>query len=183
MTIFLTIPQRMAKSSFQLFLSQVSTAIEPLKVRVLEIIFDILMVHERFFLKDAPENGEKIVQFLIEVLGNEESDRVQSLAAVGIAKLMLAGMVPDERVLHMLMLVYLSPETADNQQLRQCLSYFFPVYSYSISENQTRMRKVCLPSSGPSICSLIGCVLHRSSSRLSTRWSTRIVTGMAKGRW
>lgn len=48
------------------------------------------------------------------------------------------------QVLRSLVLVYMSPETADNQELRQCLTYFFPVYSYSSSLNQTRMQKVCL---------------------------------------
>lgn len=40
------------------------------------------------------------------------------------------------------MLVYFAPETIDNLELRQCLSYFFPVYCYSLSANQKRMREV-----------------------------------------
>ena len=147
----------MALSSFQLFLSQVSTAPEVLKVRVLEIIFDILMVHEGAFLSADTSNGEKIVEFLLQLLESEESDRVQALLSVGIAKLMLSGMVADERVLQTLVLVYLSPETASNQQLRQCLTYFFPVYAYSSTANQARMRKVRLaraPFSSRAILSL-----------------------------
>lgn len=42
--------QRMALSSFQLFVNQVQAAPELLKVRVLKIVFDILMVHEGEFL-------------------------------------------------------------------------------------------------------------------------------------
>lgn len=42
--------QRMALSSFQLFINQVQAAPELLKVRVLKIVFDILMVHEGEFL-------------------------------------------------------------------------------------------------------------------------------------
>jgi condensin complex subunit 3 len=38
--------------------------------------------------------------------------------------------------------MYISPSTKDNQELRQCLSYFFPVYSYSSLENQNRVQKV-----------------------------------------
>ena len=38
--------------------------------------------------------------------------------------------------------MYISPSTRDNQELRQCLSYFFPVYSYSSPENQNRVQKV-----------------------------------------
>ena len=135
----------MALSSFQLFLSQVSAAPEVLKVRVLQIIFDILMVHEQAFLSADNPNGEKIVEFLLQLLESEESDRVQSLLSVGISKLMLAGMVSDERVLSSLVLVYISPETASNHELRQCLSYFFPVYAYSSQANQGRMRKASAP--------------------------------------
>jgi len=39
-------------------------------------------------------------------------------------------------------MAYLSPNTVDNQELRQCLSYFFPVYCYSLPANQRRMREV-----------------------------------------
>ena len=41
-----------------------------------------------------------------------------------------------------LIMAYLSPHTADNQELRQCLTFFFPVYSYSSSANQRCMREV-----------------------------------------
>ena len=46
------------------------------------------------------------------------------------------------QVITALALIYVSPNTADNQQLRQCLSYFFPVYSYSLPANQLRMQSV-----------------------------------------
>ena len=86
--------------------------------------------------------GERIVEFLLLILDKEESPKVQALMCMGIAKLMLAGMVTDDRVLQSLVLVYVSPETASNQELRQCLSYFFPVYCYSSPANQRRMQKV-----------------------------------------
>ena len=44
------IARRMAMNSFQLFLSQVQAAPEPLKIRVLHVVFDILMVHDKDFL-------------------------------------------------------------------------------------------------------------------------------------
>jgi condensin complex subunit 3 len=90
------------------------------------------------------------------------------LLCIGLAKLVLAGMISDERVrssslgltglgyvltivgarqvLKSLVVAYLSPDTADNQELRQCLSYFFPVYCYSSSVNQRRMEQVECPS-------------------------------------
>lgn len=46
----------MALNSFQLFLSQVQTAPEVLKLRVLQIVFDILMVNEGDFLGSGSTN-------------------------------------------------------------------------------------------------------------------------------
>lgn len=46
------------------------------------------------------------------------------------------------QVLQSLVLLYFSPETADNQALRQCLTYFLPVYCYSSPDNQRRMLNV-----------------------------------------
>ena len=134
----------MASSSFQLFLGQVVTAPEVLKLRVLQINFDILMVHKGVFLGSGTENEEKIIMFLLALLENEESDRVQAILCTGIAKLMLAGMVTDERVLQALVLTFISPDTAGNQELRQCLSYFLSMYSWSSAANQQRVKSVSL---------------------------------------
>jgi len=97
---------------------------------------------------------------------------VQATACEGTAKLMLAGMIDDVsvsrvnplrlrhlniQILQSLVLLYFSPETADNQALRQCLTYFLPVYCYASSGNQRRMLSVSstrsqqmLPSDGRS---------------------------------
>jgi condensin complex subunit 3 len=48
--------QRMALNSFQLFLGQIQSAPEVLKIRVLQIVFDILMVHEGEFLGKGGES-------------------------------------------------------------------------------------------------------------------------------
>ncbi|KAH8101082.1 nuclear condensing complex subunit [Cristinia sonorae] len=136
------IARRMALNSFQLFLSQVQSAPEVLKLRVLQIVFDILMVNEGDFLGPGSTNGDRIVEFLLHVLENEESEKVQALLCVGISKLMLSGMITDDRVLRSLVLVYMSPETVDNLELRQCLTYFFPVFCYSSPPNQRRMQKI-----------------------------------------
>jgi condensin complex subunit 3 len=97
----------------------------------------------------------------------QEEPEVAATAVVGTAKLMLAGMVTDEEVwclshfhpsrhslmltwspqiLSRLILLYFASETADNQELRQCLSYFFPVYCYSNPVNQRRVSNVRIMS-------------------------------------
>ena len=89
----------MALNSFQLFLGQIQSAPEPLKVRVLQIAFDIMMVHEAEFLGARAVVGEgKMVDFLLHTLENTESDEVQNVLCVGLSKLMLSGMISDERV-------------------------------------------------------------------------------------
>ncbi|KIK98064.1 hypothetical protein PAXRUDRAFT_824294 [Paxillus rubicundulus Ve08.2h10] len=139
------IARRMALNSFQLFLGQIQAAPEVLKTRVLQIVFDILMVHEGDFLGKSGLGGDRIVEFLLHILNNEDSEKIQALLCIGLAKLVLAGMISDERVLKSLVVAYLSPDTADNQELRQCLSYFFPVYCYSSSVNQRRMEQISVP--------------------------------------
>ncbi|KAG1728449.1 nuclear condensing complex subunit [Suillus lakei] len=136
------IARRMALNSFQLFLGQVQTAPEVLKIRVLQIVFDILMVHENDFLSNVGGASERIVEFFLHVLEREESDKVQALLCIGLAKLVLAGMICDDKVLQSLVAAYLAPDTIDNQEVRQCLAYFFPVYCYSSTVNQRRMQRL-----------------------------------------
>ncbi|KAF8547377.1 hypothetical protein OG21DRAFT_1479489 [Imleria badia] len=139
------IARRMALNSFQLFLSQVQSSPEVLKTHVLHIMFDMLMVHEGDFLGRGGIGSERIVEFLLHVLNGEDAETVQALLCVGLAEVGLTHMISDERVLKSLVVAYLSPDTAENQALRQCLAYFFPVYCYSSSVNQNRLRQVSVP--------------------------------------
>ncbi|KAL0578384.1 chromosome condensation complex Condensin, subunit G [Marasmius crinis-equi] len=126
------IAKKMAINSFQLFLSQVQSSHEELKLKVLKIIFDMLVLYDGEFLG----RSEDIM------LESEESGQVQTVLCVGICKLLLSGQVTDTRVLASLILTYVSPATSDNAELRQCLTYFFPLYCYSSSQNQSRMQSV-----------------------------------------
>jgi len=45
----------MALKSFQLFLSQVKTAPEELRLKVLQVVFDILMVYDQEFFEHSDE--------------------------------------------------------------------------------------------------------------------------------
>jgi len=56
----------------------------------------------------------------------------------------------DLQVLVSLALIYLSPDTTENQELRQSLSYFFPAYSYSSPAHQRLLQKVSGPCGAPS---------------------------------
>ncbi|KAH9836048.1 nuclear condensing complex subunit [Rhodofomes roseus] len=141
------IAKSMAMNSFQLFLNQVQSAADDLKTKVLQVIFDILMVYDEELLLRSEDIASKIVTFLLQTLEVEESSAVQAVLCLGISKLMLAGLVTDPRVLTSMLMAYVSPTTADNQELRQCLSYFLPVYCYSSAANQRRMQSVALAAS------------------------------------
>jgi hypothetical protein len=53
------------------------------------------------------------------------------------------------QVLRALVMSFVLPQTVDNHRLRQCLTYFFPIYCYSSSANQRRMMEVRLCRVGP----------------------------------
>ncbi|KAH9478497.1 Condensin complex subunit 3 [Psilocybe cubensis] len=136
------IAKNMALSSFQLFLSQAQNAPTELKIQVLKIIMDLLIMYDQEFFGRSEETAKQIVDFLLQILETEESAEAQAVIVTGLCKLLLPGIITETRVLTSLALVYISPATYENQELRQCLSYFFPVYSYSVAANQIRMSSV-----------------------------------------
>ncbi|KAF9648455.1 ARM repeat-containing protein [Thelephora ganbajun] len=140
------IARKMAARSLQLFLNQIAGAPTQFKLRLLQVVFDVLMVHESDFLSaGSGDNSDKIVEYLLSVLKADESAEIHACVCIGLAKLLLSGMVTNTNALETIFLLYVTPETSDNLELRQCLSYFFPVYCYSNSENQRKMKELFLP--------------------------------------
>ncbi|KAG8801371.1 hypothetical protein FRC16_000627 [Serendipita sp. 398] len=143
------IHRKMAINSFGLFLNQVEKASPTLQVRALQIIFDMLTLYERDLMKPRPglENPqEQIVEFLLGVLGNSDMEGIQFTAALGLSKLLITGVIDQDRVLQSLVMIYFSPETAGNQRLRQCLSVTLPIYACSANRNQQGLQRVVIPS-------------------------------------
>ncbi|TRM63723.1 nuclear condensing complex subunit [Schizophyllum amplum] len=134
--------KNMAVNSFQLFLSQVQAAPEDLKLKVLQIVLDILVTYEQEYFGRPNDITPQVITYLLHTLQNEDSHQIQATLCIGLSKLLLSGLVTDEKVLTSLLMAYVSPATAGNYEVRQCLSYFFPVYCYSSAENQLRMQKV-----------------------------------------
>ncbi|KAF8317697.1 hypothetical protein DL93DRAFT_527157 [Clavulina sp. PMI_390] len=149
------ISKNMAQKSAQLFLSQAQPEPKPntpkvvteIQLRALHLLFDIVMVFHFSGLEreGGPKDGEaKILHAFEGALRDEYPPEIHAVACEGMAKLMLSGIVTDENVLARLVSLFLDPGTVDNQALRQCLSYFFPVYCYSSPTNQRRMQKIFL---------------------------------------
>ncbi|KAF7365576.1 hypothetical protein MVEN_00431000 [Mycena venus] len=145
-----TPPQSIAIKSLQLFLSQIQTAPAQLKVKLLQIVFDLMVVYgQGEQLWGRVEDGQAILAFLADTLEAEETPAVQAVLCEGLAKLLLAGLADDPKgafVLKTLLLAYVSPFTAGNAELRQCLAYFFGMYCYASADNQSRVRQVFMPA-------------------------------------
>ncbi|KIS72037.1 condensin subunit YCG1 [Mycosarcoma maydis] len=138
--------RKLALDSFPLFIDQVQRADGQIKMRAVQAVFDLLINHTIPYLCSRNPAGEEmaklqIISYLLSLLEDEDA-AVQSAACEGMAKLMLTGMVDDDEALKSLVLIYMSPETVDNQELRQCLSYFLPVYCGSSSRNQRCLQRV-----------------------------------------
>ncbi|KAI0696172.1 nuclear condensing complex subunit [Cytidiella melzeri] len=132
----------MALQSFPLFCNQSQHASEGLKTKVLQIVLDLLLMHCSAFFQRSKETTEQILSFLLQTFEQEESSSVRATICVGLSKLMLNGIVTDERALAALVLAFVSPANSGNQELRQCLSCFIPAYCYSSYANQCRMQSI-----------------------------------------
>lgn len=147
---------QLAVNTFGLFLQQTEQAEGSVRQSCIEIVFDLLSTHGIAFLcqpqiHQAGGDDEavsavhgQVVNFLLSLLEDDDMG-VQAVAAEGMAKLMLTGVVEEDDALRSLVLVYMSPETSENQALRQCLSYFLPMYCYSSATNQRRLQRVFIP--------------------------------------
>ncbi|KAN0063607.1 chromosome condensation complex Condensin, subunit G [Thecaphora frezii] len=138
--------RKLAIDTFPLFFDQVQKGTDKIRLCSVRAIFDLLVVHTLAYLCSRREGEEEtakkqIVTYLLSLLEDDDA-AVQSAACEGMAKLMLTGMVEDDEALKSLVLVYMSPDTMENQELRQCLSYFIPVYCLSSSANQRRLQRV-----------------------------------------
>ncbi|KXN87323.1 Condensin complex subunit 3 [Leucoagaricus sp. SymC.cos] len=136
-----SIARKRALDSVDFFRSQILSSPDRMKPSLYKIVFDMLMVHDLAFARIVPQ---KVYKFLIERLKEEQDPEVLATLCLGIAKLVYAGIARDINAVANLMLAFLSPATSGNQELRQCLIGFFPVYSYSSVENQNKMMGIFL---------------------------------------
>lgn len=117
-----------------------------LQITALQILTDILNQHGAHLF----DNNPTLVKVYLKALkSGSKAPEVQAAATVAVSKLMLGRIISDsspaiDDLLKTLVILYFDPSTAHNQGVRQTLSYFLPVYSYSRKENQDRMRKVSM---------------------------------------
>lgn len=136
----------LAEENLTLFMHFFSKGHAALQITALQILTDILNQHGAHLLDTNPA---LLKVYLKALKSGTKAPEVQAAAAVAVAKLMLGRVISDaspaiDDLLKTLVVLYFDPSTAQNQGVRQTLSYFLPVYSFSRKENQSRMQKVAL---------------------------------------
>jgi condensin complex subunit 3 len=116
-----------------------------LQITALQILTDILTQHGAHLLDSNPA---LLKVYLKALRSGSKTPEVQAAATVAVSKLTLGRVIQDSEasndLLRTLVVAYFDPSTQGNQGVRQTLSYFLPVYSYSRKENQGRMRSIAM---------------------------------------
>jgi condensin complex subunit 3 len=136
----------LAEENLTLFIHFYSKGHSALQITALQILTDILNKHGAHLLESNPL---LLKVYLKALKSGSKAPEVQAAATVAVAKLMLGRVIGDtstaiDDLLRTLVVLYFDPSSAHNQGVRQALSYFLPVYSFSRKENQDRMRRVAL---------------------------------------
>ena len=136
----------LAEENLTLFMHFYSKGHSALQITALQILTDILNKHGAHLLESNPA---LLKVYLKALRSGAKTPEVQAAATVAVAKLMLGRVIGDtstaiDDLLRTLVVLYFDPSSAHNQGVRQTLSYFLPVYSFSRKENQDRMRTVAL---------------------------------------
>jgi len=117
-----------------------------LQTIALQIITDILVTHPSLLAEPANEEEENpLIKPILKAYSRSIKSgdpAVQATGATALSKAMLSRLITEPDLLKQLVVAYFDPDTADNAQLRQSLSYFLPVYCHSRAENATRMVSV-----------------------------------------
>ncbi|KAG6903032.1 hypothetical protein C0995_007465 [Termitomyces sp. Mi166 len=88
----------LAVNSARFFIEQVPSSPPSLQENLLQIVFDVLMVHEVELRKNRPEIIPFIIGELIDLLSTAASDKVRALVGLGLSKLILAGIITEEKM-------------------------------------------------------------------------------------
>ncbi|KAJ3020603.1 hypothetical protein HKX48_000546 [Thoreauomyces humboldtii] len=75
-----------------------------------------------------------------------EDEGLLTLAVEGAAKLMMLGCLTDPIILQHVVVLYYHPHTREMNRLRQCLSYFMPVFAHASHANQRLLQTVVVPT-------------------------------------
>ncbi|RKF59134.1 Condensin complex subunit 3 [Erysiphe neolycopersici] len=136
----------LAEENLTLFMHFFTKGHPALQITALQILTDILVTYGAHLL----DNNPLLLKVYLKALksGNKNPE-VQAVATIALAKLLLGRIISETSpaindFLRVLVVLYFDPSSAQNQSVRQTLSYFLPVYAYSCKENQDRIRVASL---------------------------------------
>jgi condensin complex subunit 3 len=135
----------LAVENLTLFIHFFSKGHAELQITALQILTDILTQHGAQVLETTPA---LLKVYLKALKSGSKAPEVQAAATAAVCKLILGRVIQDSEacddLLRTLIVAYFDPSTQSNQGVRQALSYFLPVFSFSRKENQERMRSVAM---------------------------------------
>ncbi|KAI1822538.1 ARM repeat-containing protein [Xylaria intraflava] len=135
----------LAEENLTLFMHFFSKGHSALQITALQILTDILNVHGAQLLS---ANLTLLKVYVKALRSGSRNPEVQGAATMAVSKLLLGRVVTDPEIsgelIKTLIVAYFDPSTAGNQNVRQALNYFLPVFCYSRAENQDLMRSVAL---------------------------------------
>ncbi|OWF55102.1 condensin complex subunit 3-like [Mizuhopecten yessoensis] len=95
--------------------------------------------------QDSQNHASNLVAFLSGFL-DCDSSKLRTVAAEGLAKLLVSGRVVSPKILSHLILLWYNPLTEDDTHLRHCLGTFFPVYAFAGRSNQEKVEEAFMPT-------------------------------------
>ncbi|KAJ3277889.1 hypothetical protein HK104_002873 [Borealophlyctis nickersoniae] len=138
--------KELATEKMPLFIHAFKTGDEKLASLVLMIIFDIIISHGAQAFWELEIEGEYPTQEIVKKALECDNESILTLATEGLSKLMMLSYVKDAELLQRLCFLYFHPYTKNMSRLRQCLSYFFPVFAHSSHRNQKLLQEVFMPA-------------------------------------
>ncbi|KAJ3216309.1 hypothetical protein HDU67_009660 [Dinochytrium kinnereticum] len=109
-----------------------------IKLKSLQIIFDLVMIH------GTSAFVEETLLGVAKVALSSADTKILTVAVEGTAKLLRSSFISD--IIEAFIVLYFHPHTATNQRLRQCLSFFMPWYALSSHVNQQTVAKAYVPA-------------------------------------
>jgi condensin complex subunit 3 len=109
-------------------------------------LFDILLKFG--FNQFDDDTKRKIRDLFFNILLDGEDESVRVVVVEGCAKLMLFSQFKDDDIMQRMIELYYDSDNQDSYEsssdtLKQCLSFFFPIYCHTNEENQYFMARVC----------------------------------------
>ena len=113
-----------------------------MKADGLKTAFDLVTLHGlAAFAEVKSREGEDLIAVLQGSLQTDDETLIL-IAVEGICRLIMLRTMYTSAILEVLVLLYFHPETSENTRLRQCLSYFFPVFFHAAADHRRLLAEV-----------------------------------------